>query len=305
MLHLTKLLSLKYMNALRHGYYFLIYTNLLIACAAMAQCALTYIFFSAPFDYAMIAIEGAATLLLYNFSLVLSRPKDPGKSVYKRTRWVFKNEWVLWMNSFLAVSVLAYSVFKIHVYSLLFLGIIGLFSIAYSFPIFPYRGKIVGLRQLPAMKIFHIALVWTLSSVLLPAFELHLNGGAIEARKLFAIFALKYVFLLICTLPFDIRDIRQDSYYHLKTIPSIIGAERAIKLCYILLGLHSVALLTTSFPWSLKIGVLTTNLLIGIVFRTVVFRHREHYHSAYLLDFALVLQFALVMLTVSLFAMWR
>lgn len=289
------------MNLLRRSYYFLIYTNLLIAGAAMAQCALTYIFFQADFDYAMIGIEGAATLMLYNFSLLLSRPKYPEQSKYRRTRWVFKYEWILWLNSGLATLVLVCAIFQIHLYSLLFLGGIGLFSVAYSFPLFPYRGKLVGLRQLPAVKIFHIALVWTLSSVLLPAFELYLDGTTIDMHRLSALFSLKFIFLLICTLPFDIRDIRQDSYYHLKTIPNMIGAKRAIVLCYVLLALHSTCVLLAVFPWSLKIGVLGTNLLIAIVLRTVVFRHAKRYHNAYLLDFALVMQFIFVLFSVHLF----
>lgn len=267
----------------------------------MAQCALTYLFFNVPFDYAMIAIEGSATLVLYNFSLLLSRPKDPSKSIYKRTRWVFKNEWVLWLNSLIAILILGYSVFYIHFYSLLFLGAIGLFSIAYSFPVFPYQGKKVGLRQLPAMKIFHIALVWTLSSVCLPAFELFLNDVHIDSHRLVLLFALKFIFLLICTLPFDIRDIKQDSYYHLKTIPNIIGAQRAIRLCYMLLGLHSFFVALTIFPLPLKLGILSTNFLIGITLRTVVFRNADRYHNAYLLDFALVVQFIMVFFAFRLF----
>ena len=293
------------MNILRQGYYFLIYTNLLIAGAAMAQCALTYIFFQANFDYAMIGIEGAATLLLYNFSLLLSRPKFPQQSKYRRTRWVFKYEWILWLNSGFAAVVLAFAIFQIHLYSLLLLAGIGLFSGAYSFPLFPYRGKLVGLRQLPAVKIFHIALVWTLSSVLLPAFELYLDGSAIDTHRLLALFSLKFIFLLICTLPFDIRDIEQDSYYHLKTIPNMIGAERAIILCYVLLALHSSCVFLADFSWYLKIGILSTNLLIAIVLRTVVFRHAKRYHNAYLLDFALVMQFLVVLLSVNLFPALR
>lgn len=289
------------MNILRRGYYFFIFTNLLIAAAAMAQCALTYIFFETAFDYPMVAIEGAATLLLYNFSLLLSKPKNPQNSAYRRTRWVFRNEWVLWLNSALATLVLGYAVFHIHVYSLFFLGLIGFISVAYSFPIFPYQGKMVGLRQLPAMKIFHIALVWTLSSVCLPAFELYLDGYMLDMPRLATLFVLKFIFLLICTLPFDIRDIRQDSYYHLKTIPNMIGAERAIKLCYGLLALHTLLVLLSAFTWELKIGILTTNLCVVVVLHRIVFRHKDHYHNAYLLDFALVAQFLLVLLSVILF----
>ncbi|PRD52634.1 hypothetical protein [Sphingobacterium gobiense] len=284
------------MKRLKQVYYFLIYTNLLIAGAAVAQCALTYLFFNAPFDYPIIIVEGAATLLLYNFSMLLSKPKTPQKSVYKRTRWIFRNGWLLWLNSGLAVFILIYAVFHIHLYSLLLLGLIGLMSIVYSFPILPYRGKWVGLRQLPGLKVFHIAWVWTLSSVCLPVLELYLDGIPVDIHVLSTLFVLKFIFLLICTLPFDIRDIQQDSYYHLKTIPNMIGANRAILLCYTLLIAHSLIVLLSAIQLNVQIGILVTNLLIAVVLKQVVFRNANRYHYAFLLDFALIAQFLIVYL---------
>lgn len=284
------------MKLLKQVYYFLIYTNLLIAGAAMAQAALTYLFFHAPFDYPIILIEGAATLILYNFSMLLSKPKHPEKSAYRRTRWIFKREWLLWLNSGVGIVFLVYSVFHIHLYSLFFLIGIGALSLAYSIPIIPLKEKWVGLRQLPGVKIFHIALVWTLSSVCLPVFEMYLDGSTIDIHLFQTLFVLKFIFLLICTLPFDIRDIEQDSYYHLKTIPNIIGAKRAIGLCYVLIGVHSVIVLIASIRMEVQLGILATNLLIAVVLRRVVFRNASRYHYAFLLDFALIAQFLVVYL---------
>lgn len=284
------------MKLLKQVYYFLIYTNLLIAAAAIAQSALTYLFFGAPFDYPIMMIEGTATLLLYNFSMLLSKPRNPQKSVYKRTRWIFKNEWLLWLNSGVGFIVLLYAAYHIHLYSLFFLIGIGMMSVAYSVPIIPYNGKWVGFRQLPGMKIFHIALVWTLSSVCLPVFEMHLDGVPVDLHLFQTLFVLKFIFLLICTLPFDIRDIQQDSYYHLKTIPNMIGANRAILLCYTLLVAHSSVVLLSAIQLKVQIGILTTNLLIGVVLKQVVFRNANRYHYAFLLDFALIAQFFIVYL---------
>lgn len=286
------------MKTAKQVYYFLVYTNILIATAAAAQCALTYLLFDAPFNYFIIVAEGSATLLLYNFSLLLSKPKEPQQSKYRRTRWVFHNEWLLYMNSALALIALLYAVCHIHVYSILLLVGIGLVSISYSLPVLPYKGKWIGLRQVAGVKVFHIALVWTLSSVCLPVFALHLDGVVINGH-IFGILAIaKFIFLLICTLPFDIRDIQQDSYYHLKTIPNIIGADKAILLCYGLLGLHSIIVLLSAIPSPIQIGLLTTNLLIALVLRQVVFRNVDRYHYAFLLDFALIAQFVIVYLSV-------
>lgn len=284
------------MKLLKQAYYFLIYTNLLIAGAAIAQSALTYLFFDIPFDYPIMMIEGAATLLLYNFSMLLSRPRQPQKSAYKRTRWIFQHEWLLWMNSIIGIVAVVYAACHIHLYSLFFLAGIGAMSLAYAVPIIRYKGKRVGFRQLPGMKIFHIALVWTLSSVCLPAVEMHLDGAPVDIYLFQTLFVLKFIFLIICTLPFDIRDIQQDSYYHLKTIPNMIGINRAVLLCYALLIVHSVVILLSSIQWEIKIGLWSTNLLIAVVLKQVVFRNANRYHYAFLLDFALIVQFVIVYL---------
>lgn len=260
------------MKLLRRVYYVLIFTNILIAVAAAAQCALTYLIFDQPYNLFIILIEGAATLLLYNFSFLLSKPKQPAESAYARTRWVFRYEWLLWLNMIIAACVLVYALFHVHLYTWLFLGVIGAVSILYSFPIIPYQGKWVGLRQLPAMKIFHIALVWTLSSVALPAVELWAQGETVDSVLFYSLFAFKFLFLVICTLPFDIRDIAQDSYYHLRTIPSMLGVEKAIRLCYILVAIHSLLVVFSSaIPWPIKGGILATNLLIAIFYRFFYF----------------------------------
>ncbi|RZF58163.1 UbiA prenyltransferase family protein [Sphingobacterium corticibacterium] len=286
------------MKLLKQVYYFLIYTNLLIAGAAIAQSALTYLFFDAPFDYPIMMIEGAATLLLYNFSMLLSKPREPEKSAYRRTRWIFRNEWLLWLNGGIGIVVLGYAAWHIHLYSLFFLIGIGAMSVAYSIPIIPYKGKWVGFRQLPGMKIFHIAFIWTLSSVCLPVFEMHLDGLGVDLQLFQTLFVLKFIFLLICTLPFDIRDIQQDSYYHLKTIPNMLGANRAILLCYALLIVHSGIVLLFDIQLKVQMGILTTNLFIAIVLKQVVFRNANRYHYAFLLDFALIAQFLIVYLFV-------
>jgi hypothetical protein len=101
------------MSFLRKLFYITIYTNLLIAMAAMAQCALTYIIFERPINWYIVLVEGTATLLLYNFSLWWSKPKNPKESKFPRTRWIFNHEWVMWLNNGIAClcSVIAYGIF--------------------------------------------------------------------------------------------------------------------------------------------------------------------------------------------------
>lgn len=281
---------------LRRVFYITIYTNLLIAMAAMAQCALTYIIFERPINWYIVLVEGTATLLLYNFSLWWSKPKNPKESKFARTRWIFSNEWVMWLNNVIALIVLGYCLLHIHLYSFLFLGFIGILSLLYGMPLFTFHNRKVGLRQIPGAKIFHIALVWVCSSVVLPYVEL-LNIGDTIARWVFAaLCVLKFIFLIICTLPFDIRDIQQDSYYHLRTLPNMLGEQKAKNLTYSLLLLHSLLIFVAPYLLWIKLGLILTNILIYALLKLAVFKTKDHYHYAYLLDGSLVLQFLIVVL---------
>ncbi|WP_270088391.1 hypothetical protein [Sphingobacterium sp. SYP-B4668] len=289
------------MRFIRQLFYISIYTNLLIACAAMAQCAMTYFVFDQAIDYPIVVIEGAATLLLYNFSLLWSKPVDPQASKYARTKWVFAHEWLLWFNAIIAAAALLWCLFYIQLWAVLFLGGIGVISVLYGLPLFRYENRKVGLRQLPGAKIFHIAFIWVCSSVVLPYVELYAEGVQIDTALLSSLSVLKFLFLIICTLPFDIRDIAQDSYYHLKTLPNMLGERNAKRLCYLLLSVHAILLFFTDCSWEIKISLFLTDLIIAIFLRFLVFKKQGHYHYTYLLDLSLILQFVLVWGAVALF----
>ncbi|WP_164126274.1 UbiA family prenyltransferase [Sphingobacterium luzhongxinii] len=286
------------MNQLKTIYHFVIFSNLLIAMAAIAQCLLTYVVLEQDYNWYVVGIEGAATLLLYNFSLFLSKPKEPRKSPYTRTRWVFGHEVVFWVNNIVAVLLLIFCLLQVHFHTWVFLGFVGLVSVAYSLPILRVRGRSGGLRQVPGLKLFHIAVVWSLSSVGLPVIEMWTAEVAMDWEMANALGLLKILFLLICTLPFDIRDMEQDSYYHLKTIPNLIGEKRAKLLCYFLIVIHILLLVFSPFDAPVKAGIILTDVLIAVALHFILFRKKAGYHQVYLLDLALLAQYFCVLIFV-------
>ena len=280
-------------------YYFMVHTNLLIALAAVAQCALTYYILKYPVDYEILWIEGATTLLLYNLSLYLSMPKDPSKSPFQRTRWVSKNMSLFWGLSFLAVAITVWTLFHVHYLTLFFLGIIGVVSLAYAVPIIKLKGKWMGMRQVPGLKVFYIAIVWSLSSVGLPVVELYANGATIDWYSANYLGIVKIVFLVLCTLPFDIRDFELDNLYNLKTVPTLLGKDQAIKLSYAIGFFHLILIALSPNPNHVKIALLLTTVLILFLFKLIIFNKGKHYHHVYLLDLALIIQWLLVWLFVK------
>lgn len=283
---------------LKRLYYFLVHTNVLIALAAVAQCALTYYILNLPVNDPILVIEGATTLLLYNLSLYLSLPKVPSKSPFQRTRWIGKNMWLFWLLSAIATVITIWALFQVHPLTLFFLGFIGVISLAYAVPLLKVKGKWVGMRQIPGLKVFYIALVWSLSSVGLPVVELYANGANIDWYQANYLGLVKIVFLVLCTLPFDIRDYEQDSLYNLKTVPILLGKQRAINLSYGIGVFHLILILLSPNTWAVRIALLITTLLILIMFRFIIFSKEKHYHHVYLLDLALVLQWFFVWLLI-------
>jgi len=286
--------SEKTLKILKKLYRVLIFSNVLIALAAVAQCALAYRVLRLPFGIPVLAIVGCATLLLYNAVLLLSWPKDPAKSPYLRTRWVFGHPSVPIAGTLLALSGLLCALSCVGAETLFFLALLGVFGLLYGLPVFTFRGRKAGLRQLPGLKLFHIAAVWSLSTVGLPVLDAGASGAAgYEAGYLGS---LTFLFMLACTLPFDIRDLRPDALYGLKTLPVLLGEGRARLLCHVLLAAHALLVLLSPFSFAVIGGLLATDLAVALTLRMVLFRHSGRYHDVYLLDAALIVQLAMVLL---------
>lgn len=206
--------------------------------------------------------------------------------------------WLFWLLSAIATVITIWALFQVHLMTLFFLGFIGVISLAYAVPLLKVKGKWVGMRQVPGLKVFYIALVWSLSSVGLPVVELYANGANIDWYQANYLGLVKIVFLVLCTLPFDIRDYEQDSLYNLKTVPILLGKQRAINLSYGIGVFHLILILLSPNTWAVRIALLITTVLILIMFRFIIFSKEKHYHHVYLLDLALVLQWFFVWLLI-------
>ena len=279
---------------------FFVFTNLLIASAAGAQVLLTYDIFRLPYDVNIVCLEFTATLLLYNLSIWLSKPTDFTSSPYARTRWIFGNMCIFWGLSAIASLVLLYVLTQVYFKTLLYLGFIGLLSLAYAMPIVKIQGVWKSFRHVPYIKVFHIAFIWSLSTVGLVYVEEFQSLDNIDWLSLLYLLSCKFLFILMVTLPFDIRDMKQDSYYHLKTIPLALGEIRAKKLCYMLGLLHMLLVINMPATFYVKIGLIACDILVLILFEKKIFKEENSFLNVYLLDLVLVLQFLFCFLTVQI-----
>ena len=275
---------------------FLINGNILIATAAVAQCILTYVILQKPINANVVSIEGASTMILYQVSLYLSKPANPASSPFLRTRWFFSNIWYFWLSVFVAAVVLVYCLLQLHPWTCFYLGVIGILSLGYGLPIFSFEGRKVGLRQVPGLKVFYIAILWSLSGAGLPVVEMWAEGEGIDWGAAHYLGISKVLFLLVCTLPFDIRDMRQDALYHLKTIPLILGERKSRSLCYLILFIHTLLLIFAPYDWVIILGLLLTNVIVLALLKFVIFTTKSGYSAVYWLDFVLLIQCVIVLI---------
>jgi len=89
--------------------------------------------------------------------------------------------------------------------------------------------KKVGLRNFPYVKIFLIAIVWSMVITALPYFNYY--GISQWKNSNFLLLLLEqFLFIIAITLPFDVRDLKYDIEAKMKTIPTAIGVKKTILL---------------------------------------------------------------------------
>lgn len=132
----------------------------------------------------------------------------------------------------------------------------------------PFTASSVNLRNRFGVKIFIVALCWTLITAALPLIDLPL-----WSHNHYVFFMERFIFIFIATLPFEIRDSKQDQI-HLGTIPQLVGIDKTRWLGAVL----------TLFIFGLKYAVLghwnrdmVALCLMGIAYLVALFNvHPKH-----------------------------
>jgi hypothetical protein len=100
-----------------------------------------------------------------------------------------------------------------------------LISLLYALPFIPSGRERKALREIPGIKIFLIAAVWTVITLLLPMKASGMAIGAFEKSLLIE----RFFFILAITIPFDIRDLDHDAK-DMRTLPQLMGVNGSIML---------------------------------------------------------------------------
>lgn len=275
---------------------FLLFSNLFIAFCAVAQGLVTYYLLKVPADGYVLAFVFFSTLVVYNLSMLLSKPKEPQKSPFKRVRWIFSHHRLIISITLIAIlCIIPIGLLYLSFQAKLLMGFVGLISIAYNFPFLSINHKKIGLRNLPGIKLFLIAFVWSVSCVVLPIVELGNNHGIlVPLGETVLLVAKRFLFICAITIPFDIRDLFQDKLYELKTIPVVFGEKKAWIFCQGLLAAYMLLLILFTKEINIDvIGIALTIILTGwLIFKSNL-KKNEYYYFLFL-DGTMILQCAIL-----------
>ncbi len=265
----------------------LLYSSAWLAAAAAAQTAAALRLWPGAGGAAgwhVVALLFAATLLTYNLDAALpfKHRQPPGTS--GRKAWQQRHR--------PAMLALAGAAALTAIYLLLadgwvhFLPVLGPFTalaIGYSWPVLPWRGRWRAIREVPLLKVFLIAGVWSAVTVGLPALALH--QPLASARGLLA---QRFCLVVALAIVFDIRDYSRDQVAGLRTFPTVLGVAgaKAVALSF-LGGAVALGLAREAAPLAVLLPAALAAAVIGAARET-----RGDYFFAFLTDGVLLVQAA-------------
>jgi 4-hydroxybenzoate polyprenyltransferase len=263
----------------------ILYGNFWVSAGAASLALVTcYIHQISP-DPAMILLVFFSSLFIYNYHRIFRMDHLYGNLNSERHRWIIDHrKGLLYITCLSGLLSLILSVVKLPVNTWLSALPVGLIAVLYVVPLYRNNGSWKRLRDIPFLKVFLIALVWTYATAFLPIFvyrnDALLNGSA------WLTLGHRFIFLLAITLPFDIRDLEHDRHYGVRTFASHFGVDRLRKICHGLL-IAMLMLVFTGMQWGIytpphAAGLLISDLGTGWLIGRLQANNSEFYYTAML-----------------------
>ncbi len=210
------------MQFLKRTFQFYIFSNIHVALAVTCLVKITLVGEGISENYTPLFVF-FSTVVAYNL-IRFFRFSDLPRWI--RT-WLKGNRKILYGLTITSSIVVLILTFQMQIKALLWLFPFAVFTIFYALPLPFKKGP---LRNLPGIKIFLISISFAGITVFFPLVQ---NDILINSNA-WVIFIQRFVFVVLITIPFDIRDMNND-IESLKTLPQKYGAIN-IKLFGFLLG---------------------------------------------------------------------
>jgi hypothetical protein len=236
-------------NVLRWFFSIYIKGSLHVALAVTCFSLVTAFEYGLQVSPALLAFTFGSTAIAYNFTKYLSLLDRPHLAINPTLISVA-------IITLLSLVCTIIAVFQLSGITIGLAAIPALLTGAYALPLFRSG---TNLRHVYGIKLFIIGIVWALVTVGLP-FAAH-SGSQPALSTIFIEGFQRLLFVMVLTLPFDIRDIQTDAE-QLGTIPQIFGIQttRTIGLT----ALAVAVLIETVQTYSFQPGFVVFLLMSGI-----------------------------------------
>lgn len=160
-------------------------------------------------------------------------------------------------------------------------------TIGYAIPFFKINDRLCSLRTYPSIKIFSIALVWSIHTVIFPLQE------QLYDPQVWLLFIQRFFLVIVLTIPFDIRDMSMDSPF-LQTLPQKIGVLNSKKTGVFYLTLF---LFLSFLKQPFSTYVLLSDIIIfvsSLIFLVLASEYQSKYYASFWVESVPVLGIAVI-----------
>ncbi|MCB0820980.1 MAG: hypothetical protein KDC13_10185, partial [Bacteroidetes bacterium] len=187
----------------------LVFGNIWIALCAVSMYACTVVLHRLEWSWLLAGSIFGATLFVYNYHRLFRKKQIYARQISDRHKWILRHDkslrWLAIAGFVLAVACFVPFLNAVLVYRLSPFLLLALF---YVIPVWKGRQKWLRIRDIPYVKIFLVAAVWSFVTVVL-AFLANDSEWLPDTGAWITI-AHRFIFIFAITLPFDIRDLAHD-----------------------------------------------------------------------------------------------
>jgi hypothetical protein len=275
------------MEGLKRLFNFYINSSIHVALAVYALTWITMIQYRIGYDKNSLYFVFFASVSGYNFVKYFGIAKFHHRSL---AGWLK----IIQLFSLLAFFALCYYAYELDTNTLIIIAILGIITFLYAIPMLPKKYFIdeqKNLRQISGLKVYIIALVWSVATVVLPL----VNNSVALSYDVMITGVQRFVYVIVLMLPFEIRDLNYDSL-KLGTIPQKIGVRKT-KIIGVLLLVLFVILEFLKDEVSNN-SLISALLITLITFLFVIFSHKNQskYYSAFWVEGLPILWLLLVLM---------
>lgn len=258
-----------------------VYSNLWVACMGVCLLWSSNLLLSLPFNFYLGIFYFFSILFTYNIQRIYELNKSNREAADERRMWVLQHESKL--RDLIKLSALFLVLLCFVIPSRVFIYLIpaALITMLYTFPVkfLPRRYK--RLREVPGLKIFLVAAVWSYSSV---AFIMADRLLPFHHQGILSIFLLNFLLCTAITLPFDIRDAEIDAKSGLKTLVNKFGVSRTIQIaCFFALAAIPLVMINAGFTSAQRIALIAHAILTSIlIVMSIRFQKQELFFTGVL-----------------------